>query len=437
MAFLVISFQCSAGQAASHEPGASGKQWDTKDFRTPYQLNLSDTEKVAGLSELWAEAKFGFANFWHVPSLDWDRAYLDYLPRVTATRSTADYYKVLQQFYALLGDGHTGVNPPETLAGGRLALETALVEDRVLVTGSRDDTFDMQGIKPGDEIVAINRMPVKTWAEANVGPYVSASTPQDHDSRVYYRNLLRAPIGTEFTLQIRRGAGAASAHTFHVSGWTSRKVPLFVLKMLPGNIAYVALNGFDDDTAAKEWDKHWAELQRAKAIILDLRENGGGSDAVGAHILATLLNSKVATPHAESTRWIASYQAWGRPQTPERYDDESLSPDPERHYAGQVAMLTSERTFSAGEDMAAVFKTAHLGKIFGEPTGGSTGQPLSFDLPGGGSARVCTKHDSLPDGTEFVGVGILPDQVIRRTREDILTGHDRVLEAAVQEVTNR
>jgi C-terminal processing protease CtpA/Prc len=50
----------------------------------------------------------------------------------------------------------------------------------------------------------------------------------------------------------------------------------------------VVPNGFDDDTAAKEWDKHWPEIGKAHSLILDLRENGGGSDSVGAHILATL-----------------------------------------------------------------------------------------------------------------------------------------------------
>jgi hypothetical protein len=36
----------------------------------------------------------------------------------------------------------------------------------------------------------------------------------------------------------------------------------------PGNIAYVALNGFDDDTAAKEWDQHWSEISKANSLIL-------------------------------------------------------------------------------------------------------------------------------------------------------------------------
>jgi len=64
------------------------------------------------LTELWAQAKYGFANFWHVPQLNWDQTYRDYIPKVLATHSTVEYYRVLQSFYAQLEDGHTGVYPP-------------------------------------------------------------------------------------------------------------------------------------------------------------------------------------------------------------------------------------------------------------------------------------------------------------------------------------
>ncbi len=68
----------------------------------------------------------------------------------------------------------------------------------------------------------------------------------------------------------------------------------------------------------------------------------------------------------------------------------------------------------------------------GEASGGSTGQPLSFPMPGGGTARVCAKRDSYPDGKEFVGVGVIPHVVVKQTVNGIRTGRDPVLDAAVQ-----
>ena len=95
--------------------------------------------------------------------------------------------------------------------------------------------------------------------------------------------------------------------------------------------------------------------------------------------------------------------------------------------------MTSPRTFSAAEDFCLAFDFLKRGTIIGEPTGGSTGQPLFFKLPGGGSARVCTKHDVYPDGKEFVGVGVQPNKLVVPTIADLRANRDTVLEAALAE----
>ncbi len=77
------------------------------------------------------------------------------------------------------------------------------------------------------------------------------------------------------------------------------------------------------------------------------------------------------------------------------------------------------------------------GTIVGEATGGSTGQPLVFPLPGAQVARVCTKHDAFADGTEFVGTGIEPDVAVSPTVADLRAGRDTVLEAALRELRGK
>lgn len=102
-----------------------------------------------------------------------------------------------------------------------------------------------------------------------------------------------------------------------------------------------------------------------------------------------------------------------------------------------VIVLTSPRTFSAAEDFAVAFDAMQRGTIVGEATGGSTGQPLLFSLPGGGSGRVCTKRDTYPDGREFVGVGVQPHIKVAPTVADFRNGRDTVLEAALAELKKR
>ena len=96
-----------------------------------------------------------------------------------------------------------------------------------------------------------------------------------------------------------------------------------------------------------------------------------------------------------------------------------------------VVVLAGAATFSAAEDFLVAWKNSGRGPILGEPTGGSTGQPLSFTLPGGGSARVCTKKDTFPGGLEWVGKGIDPDILVRPSVADIQARRDTTLERAL------
>lgn len=413
--------------------GEQDARWGSKAFTTAYAPDLPPADKVAGLSELWAQAKFGFANFWHVPQLNWDQTYRDFIPQVLSTTSTLAYYQVLQRFYARLQDGHSNVYFPQQIYDqmARLPLRTRLIDGHLLVLGSRDPAADLQGLKPGDEILTIDGIPAVAWAEKTVGPFASASSPQDRNARVFEYVPFFARIGTTFTLQTATPKGQKAEHRFTIADdKPSSKVP-FSFRMLPGNIAYVALNEFEDDIDATEWDKHWAEISVAQGVILDIRENGGGSDSIGAHVLSALIEKPVPASLSRSTRWIATYRAWGNLETPLRFPLNTVDPDNSRHFGGKVVLLTSPRTFSAGEDLAVAFKQAKRGLIVGEPTGGSTGQPLSFDLPGGGTARICTKHDSFADGTEFVGVGVQPDIPVHISRENIIMDQDAVLQAAL------
>jgi C-terminal processing protease CtpA/Prc len=92
-----------------------------------------------------------------------------------------------------------------------------------------------------------------------------------------------------------------------------------------------------------------------------------------------------------------------------------------------TVILTGHSTASAAEDFLIYADgQKHMTKI-GQRTFGSTGQPFLFDMPGGGSARVCTKKDTYPDGREFVGYGIKPDIEVVPGLQDYIKGNDPAL----------
>ena len=97
-------------------------------------------------------------------------------------------------------------------------------------------------------------------------------------------------------------------------------------------------------------------------------------------------------------------------------------------YEGPVTLLTSRYTVSAAEDFVAMFRSTGRGTVVGEATQGTTGTPLLLPLSGGGRARICSIGNRLIDGTEFIGVGIVPDLQMALTAEEYAAGKDSVLE---------
>lgn len=414
--------------------------WDSDVWKSPYQEQLSEDERIAGLSKFWSEVKYNFVYTQTLRDLDWDAVYLRYLPKVKAARSTAEYYLVLMEMCALLKDAHTNVYPPESLYDTVFAkpdFSTEFIENRVLINRVHDDHLKQQGVVHGTEITHVNGIPVQDYMLQTQGAVISASTPQDKNTRLFSYQFLMGPIAEKLSLTLRDADGKEKKVTSDRVTYQQRHgsgTGPFSWRMLPGQIAYVALNSFGDDTAAKAYLKAFPEISKAKAIIFDVRRNGGGSGDVGFRILKTLSTKPFAISHAATRNYLPAMRAWGRPDSMHHFPDGLLQTDPAHQFSGKVVVLTSAMTFSAAEDFAVAFDGMKRGVMMGEATGGSTGQPLMLSLPGGGRARICTKQDTYPDGKAFVGVGVQPHIVIHPTVADFRANRDTVLEAAIAEV---
>jgi len=435
IAALVLAL--AAGGALAQQPPAI--LWETEALAGPYKENISEDEKIAGLSKLWSEVKYNFVDTATLEKLDWDKLYLETLPRVRATRSTEDYFRVLTEMVGKLKDGHTNVYAPKELNDrmwGLPMMVTRPLEGRVIVTEVLDPGLRAKGILPGLEVVAVDGAEVKTYAAREIAPYVSASTPQDEELRTFGSYFLRGAVGTSPRVTFRSAAGKQFEQQVPRVGRDARKAamtnpPSFEFSMLPGDVAYVSLNSFDDNSAADAWMAAFDEIAKSSALVIDLRRNGGGNSDVGYKILSTLDDKAFMTSRWATRDYKPTWRAWGKEQPMYAEAPDVVQPDPQRQYKKPVLVLTSAATYSAAEDFAVAFDGMQRGTLVGEATGGSTGQPLFIKLPGGGSARICTKQDTYPDGRVFVGVGVQPQHLVKQTVEGVRAGRDEVLEAAL------
>ena len=140
---------------------------------------------------------------------------------------------------------------------------------------------------------------------------------------------------------------------------------------------------------------------------------------------------------------MAAYKAWGA-LGDQKYTTyakgnawkeggyEEFKPSYRSKFLGPVVVLISCYTGSAAEDFLIFIDGLERFTTVGEPTFGSTGQPLLLQLPGGGGARICTKRDTYPDGRDFVGYGVQPKVKIERTPAALIGKEDNILSKGLE-----
>jgi carboxyl-terminal processing protease len=391
--------------------------------------------RMAAFARLWSEVKYNFVFLDRRPDLDWDSILELYLPRIAAAQSQEEYTDVLEEVVALLKDGHTQV-----FAGSSkdmLALNIEPIEGKPVVTAV-GDTPGMRAsrVSPGMELVAVNGVPVQEILKKKIYPYIAASTPQDQDNRAFPR-LLEGETDTKLSATFEDIDG--KMHTVellcdlskHPEAARWREKPPVEFRTLADGITYVALNTFGSDEVAKEFDSHFNEVLNSKGLVLDVRDNSGGSSENGYAIVARLIDKATSQTSKWRTRdYKPAPRAWGKPEEWYEGEADAIQPRGEKPYLGPVVVLIGPKTFSAAEDFVVPLKATKRATLIGTATGGSTGQPL-FVRIFGASVMICTKWDRFPDGTEFVGVGIQPDILVQRTRRDVAEGKDPALERAV------
>ncbi|PJJ76465.1 peptidase S41-like protein [Thermoflavifilum aggregans] len=400
---------------------------------------LTAPEKIAGLGKVWSEAKFGFANFDLVPNLNWDSAYMAFIPKVEATKTTTDYYNVLKQFNQLLRDGHSRIMEPLNFFEKTIfsaPLQVRCIEGKAIITALMDNIQPSITIKPGDEIVAIDDVPVQDYIKNKIAPFINFSTPQDSIARIYSRELLSGAANSKIKLTIKDGRGILNDQLLDRTIDLRETSPV-TFTWMADSIAYVSINSFGSSKIPEQFDSLFAILSASRGLIIDIRNNRGGNSDNGYEILGRLTDTAFATNQTIFRKYNPAQRSWGNAAFEMERNQFWWKPYKNGTYKKPVVLLTSSFTYSAAEDFTAAFKCMKRGVIIGQKTGGSTGNPLGYSLPGGGVGFVCSKRDLMPDGTEFVGIGISPDIEVMEKISDIKQGIDVALVKGIELIENK
>lgn len=403
--------------------------------------NLAPWQKTAIVTRFASEVKYNYAGYGNL-GFDYDSLCRAELPSLVDTGSDEEFSDKLVLFANRLKDGHTGISYSADVTSAPILQKR--IGDKVYVTDVFSDEYSSKGIARGTELVAVDGIPVIDYGRRYVAPFIPSSTSQWSEYYTFNSiNLTKGYRGVPVRLTFRNHGG----DTFDVvdqrrSPWGTVAPDMSItFDTLPGNIGILKIPSFKSDNfdAAAFYDLYEKKIMPTAGLIVDIRDNGGGNSSVGMMIMRLLATDSIPQAAWSTPQYEAAYASWGRKWRTMSVDSDTLIPynmydDDTPVYDKSVVLLVNSATFSAAEDFAVLFRNSRRGKIIGTPTGGSTGNPIVIDLGWGYYGRICTRHERLADGTEFIGVGIQPDVSVEET-ESVIFGDDNVIRVALDELS--
>lgn len=238
------------------------------------------------------------------------------------------------------------------------------------------------------------------------------------------RTKVRGEEGTFVTLTILRGE-----ESFPVSvERRSIQTPVATYEMLDGQIGYIKIANFDT-RCAEETNAAMDELiaQGAKALIFDVRNNGGGYKNELVKVLDKILPEGILF---QSEDYQGSKQI-------DRSDADCIDLP--------MAVLVNQDSYSAAEFFAAAIQEYDWGTVVGTKTVGKGNFQTAFTLSDGSMLNLSIGKYYTPQGRSLTDTGITPDVEIALSDKDgaklyygqLEKADDAQLQAAIREITQK
>ncbi|WP_300604671.1 S41 family peptidase [Niabella sp.] len=196
--------------------------------------------------------------------------------------------------------------------------------------------------------------------------------------------------------------------------------------ILAGNIGYIHFGAFDLPVSfyRMQLDKIIDALKDTRALVMDIRDHGGGDDQVSRYIAARFATEEklFMTTRKRNGPGLNDFTA------PESW---YVRPDAAQRYTHPVALLTTRWTTSAAETFTWAMNTQPQVKQVGDTTAGGFSDVISRELPNGWLYFVSVGDYRNAEGASEEGKGIAPLYYQVNTKEEIAAGKDKVLEAAI------
>lgn len=301
------------------------------------------------------------------------------------------------------GDPHTAyMDPDETKEfdkslsgqiGGGIGAEIGLRNNKpTIIKPLENSPAQKAGIKAGEAIVKVNDEASSDWSVEKVV------------------SKIRGEVGTSVKLTL-----LSDGQTREVSVVRQNIVSPAVESEIDGEIGILKVNRFGDDTVslARKYASEFVE-KGVKKVILDLRNNPGGTVGAAQGLLGIWLDNQIAMTERRGSEIVKTLRTTGTPILGNM----------------KTVVLINGNSASASEITAGALREYGKATLVGQKSYGKGSVQIVLGLPGGSQMKVTEARWYTPKGKNIDKTGIEPDVKVDLSSDDVNNNVDPQMDKA-------
>ena len=301
------------------------------------------------------------------------------------------------------GDPHTSYMDPDEAKefdkslsgqiGGGIGAEIGLRNNKpTIIKPLENSPAQKAGIKAGEAIVKVNDEASSDWSVEKVV------------------SKIRGEVGTSVKLTLLSGG-----QTREVSVVRQNIVSPAVESEIDGEIGILKVNRFGDDTVSlsRKYASEFVE-KGVKKVILDLRNNPGGTVGAAQGLLGIWLDNQIAMTERRGSEIVKTLRTTGTPILGNM----------------KTVVLINGNSASASEITAGALREYGKATLVGQKSYGKGSVQIVLGLPGGSQMKVTEARWYTPKGKNIDKTGIEPDVKVDLSSDDVNNNVDPQMDKA-------
>ncbi len=301
------------------------------------------------------------------------------------------------------GDPHTVYMDPDEAKefdkslsgqiGGGIGAEIGLRNGKpTIIKPLENSPAQKAGIKAGEVIIKVNDEASSDWSVEKVV------------------SKIRGEVGTSVKLTLLSGG-----QTREVSVVRQNIVSPAVESEIDGEIGILKVNRFGDDTVSlsRKYASEFVE-KGVKKVILDLRNNPGGTVGAAQGLLGIWLDNQIAMTERRGSEIVKTLRTTGTPILGNM----------------KTVVLINGNSASASEITAGALREYGKATLVGQKSYGKGSVQIVLGLPGGSQMKVTEARWYTPKGKNIDKTGIEPDIKVDLSAEDVNNNLDPQMDKA-------